>query len=310
MLLYIIRRLFQTVPVILSIFILTFFLIKLVPGDPVQMMVGVKADAQTIANIKKQLGVDRVWWQQIGQNLAGIVQGDLGRSYYFRENISDILAQRWPVTIKLAVLALFFALLVGVPAGIAGAYLRHRWLDELLTVFNVISYTLPSFWLAMIMQYFLGVKLKIFPISGYHGGWWELVLPALALGIGSSAMIARLLRGALLEILAQDYVRTARAKGLPRWRILWRHMIPGAILPVLTFSGLELAAFLGGAVLVEEIFNLPGLGQAFFEGINNRDYPLIQAFTLILAMTYVVINLLIDIWQAWLDPRLQLEDRI
>ena len=279
-------------------------MIHMVPGDPVQRMLGERATPEAVAALRHELGLDLPLHLQLARFFLHLAHGDLGRSLLTGIPVARELLQRYRVTMQLAIYALLIETVLGVTAGILAAVRRGSALDYLTTSVAVLGMSLPSFWLALALMWLFGFVLGWFPISGYRGPY-HLVLPAFTLGILSAAYIARVTRSSLLEVLGQDYVRTARSKGLSERAVLYRHALKNALIPVVTMVGLDLGYLLGGAIVTETVFALPGVGSYVVQGILTRDFPVVQGGVLVVAATFVLVNLLVDLLYGALDPRVK-----
>lgn len=305
MLAYLIRRLGGALVVVLGVACLVFLLIHLVPGDPVEMMLGEAASAADREALRQDLGLDRPLAEQLTQYLHGLLRGDLGASLYSRRPIGQLLAERIPATLELAAAALAFTLMLAIPLGIWAALHRGTLWDQGAMTFALLGVSMPNFWLGPLLILVFSLGLGWLPVSGREGTG-AVILPALTLGASLAAVLSRMLRSSLLEVLNEDYVRTARAKGLSPLRVVWRHALPNAWLPVITLLGLQLGALLAGAVITETVFAWPGVGSLTIESIQKRDYPVVQACVLLISLSYVVVNLVTDLLYGWLDPRIRL----
>ena len=305
MLPYLIRRLAGALVVILGVSCLVFLLIQLVPGDPVEVMLGESASSADRAALREQLGLNQPLPVQLWSYLSGLARGDLGVSLFSQRPIGELLLERIPATLLLTVAALGFALLLAVPLGVLAALRKDSLWDTGAMGFALFGVSIPNFWLGPLLILVFSLWLGWFPVSGAEGrGAW--VLPALTLGTGLAAILSRMVRSSLLEVLQEDYMRTARAKGLSPTRVVWVHGLRNALLPVITLLGLQLGALLGGAVITETVFSWPGIGSLTIEAIQRRDYPLVQACVLLISLAYVLVNLGTDLVYAWIDPRIRL----
>ncbi|HEV8306861.1 MAG TPA: nickel ABC transporter permease [Methylomirabilota bacterium] len=309
---YLLRRAGAMVPVIAVVSVVVFSLIHLTPGDPVNIMLREEADPATAATLRRQLGLDRPLPLQYAAWLGRAVQGELGRSIRTNQPVTDAIRQRVPVTLSLAAAALLVALAIGLPAGILAAVRRNSVVDVAATLVAISGVSLPSFWLAILLILVFSVTLGWLPPLGWVspgrdlGAWVRsLVLPAVTLGVAIAAVVMRMTRASLLEVLELDYVRTARAKGLAERRIVLGHALRNALIPVVTVIGLQAGALLGGAVITETIFALPGVGRLLVDAIFQRDFPIVQGVVLVLALNFLIVNLLVDLTYAWLDPRIR-----
>lgn len=307
MLEFTLRRIFATVPVLLGILFVAFTVLYLIPGDPAQTVAGPRADAETIARIAHEMGLDKPVHQRFIAYLSRVMHGDLGASVLTGKPILESVAEKLPYTIKLALLAMVFSIVLGVSAGIIGAIYQGRWLDRLCTLFSVAGISVPVFLSGLIFLYVFAARLKWFPTSGFGAefGLMPFILPAFTLGIRSAAFLARIVRSSMIEVLNQDFIRTARAKGLSPTRILFRHGLANALIPVITVIGLDLSSYLNGSVIVETIFDLPGIGRFAMDAISQRDYPVIQGIVLIGALIFILVNLVVDILYAWINPKIR-----
>lgn len=299
-----IKRLLGTLPVVFGVLLLTFLLVHMVPGDPVEVMLGESVASADREQLRAELGLDKPLIVQFASYLGKLVQGDLGRSIHTQTPVAGMLAERIPATAKLAVSALLIAILVGLPLGVIAALQANQWPDSLATGFSLTLSAMPHFWLGPLLMLVFALWLGWLPVSGMESGV-SIVLPALTLGFGLAAILTRMTRASLLEVLHEDFVRTARAKGLPEKTVILRHALRAALLPVVTIVGLQLGSLLAGAVITETIFGWEGVGRLLVESIEKRDYPVTQACVLVIALTYVLVNLLTDVLYARLDPRVR-----
>ena len=291
--------------------VLVFTLVQLAPGDPARYMLGLNADAQAVANLRQQLGLDAPALQRWGQWIAGLAQGDFGISYTYRVPVQQLLLERLQVSLPLTAYALLLAVLIALPVGLLAAYRRGSALDVLLSGLTQLGVALPNFWLGILLSLIFAVGLRWVPAGGFAGweaGLWpglrSLTLPALALALPQAAILARVLRGALIDVLHEDYLRTARAKGVSAWRALWRHALPNALIPVLTILGMQFSFLLAGAVIIENVFFLPGLGRLLFQGVVQRDLMLVQSVVLLLALAVALLSFIVELAYHAVDPRL------
>jgi peptide/nickel transport system permease protein len=291
--------------VVLGVCTLVFLLIHLVPGDPVEAMLGESARPADRAALRHALGLDRPLTQQYLTYLARLARLDLGESFHYQRPVRQMLVERIPPTIELTAAALILAVVSAVPLGVLAARYRGRALDSGAMSFSLLGISMPNFWLGPVLILVFSLWLGLTPVSGREGVT-SLVLPAVTLGTGLAAVLARMVRSSVLEVLEEDYVRTARAKGLPETTVLWRHALRNAWLPVLTLLGLQLGGLLGGAVITETVFAWPGVGSLLVEAIQGRDYPVVQACVLLISLVYVMVNTLTDLVYVWVDPRVRL----
>ncbi|HLV12461.1 MAG TPA: ABC transporter permease [Trueperaceae bacterium] len=309
---YVIRRLLWAIPTLLGVFTIIFLLTYLMPGDPVRAVLGEqfqRADPATIQRIRDQLGLDDPWHVQYVRFLYRSVTGDFGRSFVLDESVRDIVGYRFPRTLQLMAAALLVAIIIGIPAGILAARYRYTWIDHTLMLVALIGVAMPVFWQAILAKIFLTQDtygIALFPVAGYGGGNpYYMVLPALVLGTHLSATIARVMRSSLLEERAKDYTRTARSKGLADDKVILKHQLRNALIPVVTIIGLDVGYLLGGSVVTETVFNWPGLGRAVVNAISRRDTPVIIGTLLFGAMLFVVVNIIVDVVYAMLNPQIR-----
>lgn len=302
---YLIRRLIQAALILLGVSLVTFFLLYLLPADPVRQIAGRSATAQTVQNIREQLGLDQPFVVQYWRYLSGLVHGDLGRSYLQKSEVAVLIWARLPATLLLMAGAIGCELLLGLTMGIIAALRRGSMTDQSLMIVSFIGVSAPQFVVGLLLLYVFAVKLGWFPIGGY-GTFGHLVLPALTLGIVGSGWYSRMMRSSMIEVLRQDYIRTARAKGLARRRVVLRHALPNAILPIIAMIGIDIGIFMGGIVVVESVFGWPGIGQLAWQAIQRIDIPIIMAVTLVSACAIVLGNLLADLVTPFIDPRIRL----
>jgi peptide/nickel transport system permease protein len=306
-------RLLALVPMLLALSVASFALVHVIPGDPALVMMGGEGTPQAVEELRRQLGLDRPLHVRYLEWLGRLVQGDLGQSLYNRTQVSEEMLWRMPTTLSLVTLALLLAIAIGIPAGLLSAAFRNTWIDHAARLLTLVSLSLPSFWLGLMLIILFSLWLGILPIVGYEpitqGGVAKaipfLILPSLALGTHLAALLTRLTRSSMLEVLSQDYVRTARAKGLRDRVVLTRHALRNALIPLVTVIGINMGILLGGTAVVETVFVLPGVGQLVVRSLYNRDLPVIQGLILYVATVYVVINLVVDILYTYLDPRLR-----
>ena len=303
---YILRRLLHIIPVLFGVTLLTFSMLHLIPGDPAQILAGPDASASDIMALRQQMGLDRPLAVQYVDYLKGLAQGDLGRSMSTRRPVLDELMDRFPNTLILAVAGVGVAVLLGIPIGVLAAIRARTMVDHAAMVLALLGISAPAFWLGFILMMVFSVHLGWFPSAGYRS-WGHLVLPAFTLGTGAMAIVARMTRSSLLEVLNQDYVRTARAKGLHEVLVIAKHALRNALIPTTTVVGLSFGSLLGGAVLTEMVFAWPGLGRLIVLSIGIRDLPVIQGAVLLLALTFVLVNLGVDLLYGLIDPRVRRE---
>ncbi len=301
---YLSLRLLYTLPVVWLVVSLVFLLIHLVPGDPILQMLGESAPATDIQAARHQYGLDVPLGQQYIHYWKGALHGDLGPSVRFNQSVTSLIAQRYPYTLQLTVAALIVAILLSVPAGVRSARRRDRWDDRLLSVVSLFGLSFPNFALGPILILFFAINLGLLPVSG-SGTFAHLVLPAITMGGALAAILTRMVRTSMLEELGQDYVRTARAKGLSEGTVVYRHALRNAMIPVITVLGLQFGALLAGAIVTETIFSWPGIGRLTIQAIGNRDYYLVQGCILAIGLTYVAVNFLTDLLYSVANPRIR-----
>jgi peptide/nickel transport system permease protein len=299
-----INKVFSFATVIFGVLILTFLLIHLVPGDPVEVMLGESASAADRTELRADLGLDQPLVNQLGSYLTKLAHGDLGRSIHTKTPIIELIKARYPATVKLAVLSLIIGLVIGIPLGIYAALKANHWQDFLVTIISVRFSAMPVFWLGPMLMLVFAVWLGWLPVNGMESRT-SIILPAVTLGFGLSAILTRMTRTSLLEVLNEDFIRTARAKGLSEETVIFRHALRAALLPIITIVGLQMGSLLAGAVITETIFSWDGIGRLLVESIEKRDYPVTQACVLVVALSYVVINFIADLTYAKLDPRVR-----
>ena len=298
------QRVLYTLPVIWLVVSLVFLLIHLVPGDPIAQMLGECAPASDIASTRHAYGLDAPLSEQYFHYWKGVLHGDLGRSIRYNQTVTKLIAQRYPYTLRLTLASLFVAILLSIPAGVRSARRRNRWDDRLLSVVSLFGLSFPNFALGPILILFFAIKLGWLPVSG-AGSFANLVLPALTMGSALAAILTRMVRTSMLEELSQDYIRTARAKGLPERTVVYRHALRNAMIPVLTVLGLQFGALLAGAIVTEKIFSWPGIGRLTVDAISSRDYFLVQGCILAIGLTYVGVNFLTDVLYSVANPRIR-----
>lgn len=307
----ILTRLALALPVVWLVVSLVFLLIHLVPGDPILEMLGEGATPADIDSLRHQYGLDQPLWKQYLHYWNGVLHGDLGNSIRLHDTVSHLVSQRYPYTFALTVTALGLGLALALPAGIAAAVRRGKWADQLLSVVSLFGLSVPGLALGPVLILVFSILLGWLPVSGASssGGhsidWHYLVLPSIAMGGSLAAILTRMVRTAMLEELGQEYIRTARAKGLSEGAVVWRHALPNAMVPIVTVVGLQFGALLAGAIVTEKIFSWPGLGRLVVDAISNRDYALVQGCLLSIGLTYVLVNLLTDLVYRWVNPRMR-----
>ena len=304
MLAFLLRRSGLAALVALTVSLVCFLLVNL-STDVATAMAGEGATAEAIDTIRKQYGLDRPVAVQYVEWLGRALRGDFGDSLYFRTSVSALVAERMPVTLALGAAAILFALVLSVPLGVVAALRPGSWIDRLTLTIAVVGQAMPSFWFALLLMFFFGVTLGLLPISG-SDTWLHFVLPAIALGYYATPAIMRLTRSGMLEVLGSDYIRTARAKGLRAPSVLFKHALRNALAPVVALSAVQLGFMLGGSVVIETVFALHGLGYLAWESIAHNDFPVVQAIVLLISLFYIVLTLLADLANAWLDPRIRI----
>jgi peptide/nickel transport system permease protein len=329
---YIVRRILEAVPVLIGASIAVFMLVHLIPGGPEVALLGERGSSENVAALRERLGLDRPLPEQYLVYVGNILRGDLGNSVAGNIPIADELRQRFPATAELALFALVLAVMVGVPLGVISAVRRGSWVDTGTMLGSLIGVSMPIFWLGLLLLWLFGVELRLLPFIGrlsqnveiqtitglntvdaiLTGNWFalgdalkHLILPSVTLSTIPIAIIARITRSAMLEVLNMDYIRTARAKGLREGAVIRRHALRNALLPVVTVIGLQLGSLLAGAVLTETIFSWPGIGRWLFNSIQGRDYAIVQSVTLVITFIFVAVNMLVDLSYAWLNPRIR-----
>jgi peptide/nickel transport system permease protein len=302
---YIIRRLLQVIPITFGILTLIFSLIHMIPGDPAIQIAGENARPEDVQRVRTELGLDKPLLTQYFSYLGGIARGDLGRSFRTGTSVSKEIAARYPATMQLAFGGMLIALVVAFPLGIVSAIYRNSWIDNVARFFALIGVSMPSFWFGPLLIIAFAIKLDWFPVSGREEGLKSLVLPSLTMGLALAAILTRMIRVSLAEELGQLYVTTALAKGVARWKAIFVHGLRNALIPVITVVGLQFGSLLTGAIITEQIFSWPGLGRLLIQSITSRDYPQVQASIMVIALTYIFINLITDLVYAFVDPRIQ-----
>jgi peptide/nickel transport system permease protein len=304
MLRQLITRLLYALPVLWLVVSVVFLLIHLVPGDPIQQMLGEGAASADIEAARHAYGLDVPLGTQYINYWKGVLHGDLGRSLRLNQEVTAVIARAYPATMTLTVCALLAAVALSIPAGVRSALRRNRWDDRLLSFVSLLGLSFPNFALGPILILFFSIRLGLLPVSG-AGGWRHLVLPSITLGGALAAILTRMVRTSMLEELGQDYIRTARAKGLPERQVIYGHALRNALIPIVTVLGLQFGALLAGAIVTETIFSWPGIGRLTIEAINSRDYYLVQGCILCIGLTYVAVNFLTDMAYSALDPRIR-----
>lgn len=303
---YIFRRILMLVPVMLGISLIVLILIDITPGDPARMMLGAQATQEQVEQLREELGLNDPLPVRYGRFLWGVLHGDLGTSLFTKRPVAAEMMERFPYTLTLVALGTFFSVVFGIPIGIFAAVNQHTWKDNAAIFLSLIAVSMPSFWFALLLIRFFGVHLGWLPIAGVET-WKGWVLPSSAMALGLTALIARQMRSDMLEVLRQDYIVTARAKGLTERRIIFRHALKNAMIPVIMVVGGIFGSSLGGSLITEIIYSIPGLGQYIMTGLINRDYPIIQSGILIISAMFAVIILIVDVIFALVDPRIRMQ---
>lgn len=309
---YIMRRLAATIPVMLVVAVLVFLMLRLTPADPAAIIAGDNANAEQVAEIRKRLGLDQPIITQFAIWVTKLAQGDLGESFFFKKQVVELISDRLEPTLSLAVLTIVLAAAIAIPLGVFAAYKQGSWLDRIVMGFSVLGFSVPVFVIGYLLIYVFAIQLNWFPVQGYQrlsqgfGGWLQrLILPAITLSVIYVALIARMTRTSVLEVMNEDYIRTARAKGQTEFKVLVRHALANAAVPIVTVVGLGIALLIGGVVVTESVYTIPGLGRLTVDAVLARDYPTIQAVILLFSLVYVVINLAVDLTYTIFDPRIR-----
>ena len=298
------KRLLQTIFVLLGISLITFVLLQVVPGDPVALMLEKRADPETIAKVRKELGLDLPYYVQYLNFIKGAIHLDFGTSYFTKEVVTDALFRCFKVTVKLACMSFIFASVIGIPCGIFAAVKRGKGIDTVVMVLSIVGVSAPAFWVAIILQILFGLKLNVLPISGFDTPA-SYILPSLALGARYAGNIARITRTSMLEVLGQDYIRTAKAKGAMRWAVILKHALKNAMIPIVTLVGTDFGYMLTGSMLIEKVFSIPGIGKLAVDAMSNRDLPLLEGTVMYIAFGFGVVSRIVDVSYAFLDPRIR-----
>lgn len=314
MIFYFLRQLFLAIPALFGVLIITFLLMRAVPGDVVTQLVGIDGNvsAERMDEMRRMFGLDLPIHEQFGQWLGAALQGDLGSSLRTSRPILQDLALRFPVTLELTILSLIVALLIAIPLGVVAALYRGKTADSIISIFALLGLSIPGFFLGILLILLFSLKLGLLPPAGYipmqeslAQNLIHMILPSVSLGLVLAAAITRIVRSSMLEILGRDYIRTARAKGLAEHNVTYRHALRNALIPVITVIGLQFGSLLGGAIIIEQVFSLPGVGRFALEGINLRDYPVVQGAVIVIAASFIVVNLLVDLIYSLIDPRIR-----
>ncbi|MFC7061965.1 nickel ABC transporter permease [Halobacillus seohaensis] len=304
------NRIIQLILLLIGISFLVFMSMHIAPGNPATIIGGPTATESDLQAIREDLGLNQPVLLQYFDYIAGVVQGDLGFSFQNNQEVSHAIIERFPQTLNLAIASMFVAVLIGVPAGIISAIKQNSWFDISSTTVALVGVSIPNFWLGTMLILFFAVELQWLPVGGLSAPFWtiegikQLILPAITLGTASAAMIARMSRSAMLEVIRADYIRTAKAKGVKSWAVTWIHALRNAMIPVITVIGLNFGFLLGGTIITEQVFAINGVGRLMIDAIAARDFPVVQGTVLLVATLFVVVNLLVDIVYAFIDPRI------
>jgi peptide/nickel transport system permease protein len=309
---FLLHRIASAALVLFFVSLVTFALIWLVPGDVASQLADPGASIEELQRIRKRLNLDQPWHQQMLAWYGNLLHGDLGQSFLLNRGVAEAILERLPLTLSLTLLALVIAVTLGVAAGVFAAVKHGTWADQSLMVLALVGLSIPDFWLGLVGIYIFAVALGWLPTGGFVPitesvtGWARsMALPAFTLGVTQIGLIARITRSSMLEVLSQDYVRTARAKGVPAWKVVGKHAFANALIPVITVTGVIIGVLLGGAIVIEQVFSLPGVGRLIIGAVLRRDYPVIQGGLLLLAFIYVTVNIIVDLLYAWADPRVR-----
>lgn len=306
---YIFKRLFSMVPVLVGVAFVIFTMLYLTPGDPAKLILGEQASEEALTQFRAAQGLNDPFFVQFGRYLYNAVfNQDIGTSYITKHAVLADVLSAFPNTCLLAGLATLFSVLIGIPLGIVSAIKQYSFLDSVVLVFALIGISMPSFWLGLLLILFFSVQLGWFPSSGFST-FSAMILPSLSLAFGSLAILTRMTRSSMLEVIRQDYIRTARAKGQKESRVIWSHALPNALIPIITVAGLQFGNLLGGALLTESIFSIPGVGRLMVDSIKMRDYPTVQGGVLFIAFSVSLVNLLVDLLYAYVDPRIKAQHK-
>lgn len=302
---YIFRRILLVIPVMLGVSFLVFTMIHFTPGDPVRSILGETASQESIDQLREELGLNDPFLVQYFNYVRNIVvDQDLGRSYVTNRQVANELITKFPITLRLALLGVLVSISLGIPLGILAAVKQYTWIDNVSMFFALLGVSMPIFWQGILLILFFSVTLRLLPSSGFNT-WQQMILPALTLGTGSAAIVARMTRSSMLEVYRQDYIRTARSKGLSEFKVVVRHALRNTLIPVVTIVGLQFGFLLGGAIVTETIFSIPGVGRLMVDAIGQRDMMVVQGGVLMIAFTFSMINLFVDILYAFLDPKIR-----
>lgn len=309
---YILLRTVQIVLVVIGVTVLCFFMLKITPGDPATAILGVQASPQEVERVRRSLGLDQPWPAQLGLWASNALRGDLGISYINKKPVSELILTRLPITLELTFFSMVLATLIAIPLGVISAVRRYSWVDYAFTGFSLFGVSMPSFWFGILLILVFSLWLGWLPASGYvpwSKGIWphlrSMILPGIALGLFLTGALMRFTRASMIETLVQDYVRTARAKGLSQRQVIIDHALRNSLIPTITVLGIQFGALLGGAVIIETVFAFPGVGTMLLTAVNQRDYPVVMGITLVIALLYTFSNLVVDIIYMWVNPRIR-----
>ena len=304
MLKYISKRIIYLIPVLIGIVFLVFTIMYFSPGDPAKLILGDRAPEEQVAALRHELGLDLPYYQQLFNYIKNAIHGDFGNSYQLRIPVWDIIKLRFPLTLQLTIFTMLIAVLIGVPVGILSAVKQYSVIDAFSVIFALLMASIPAFWLGMLLMLLFSLNLGWLPSSGYEGVKW-LILPSITLGFINCATIMRMTRSSMLEVVRQDFIRTARAKGATEKRVVFRHALKNAIIPVITVVGTAFGSSLGGAVVTETVFGLPGMGTQIITAIRQKDNPVVLASVIVIALAFSLVNLIVDILYTYVDPRIR-----
>lgn len=301
---YILKRIVALIPVLLGVTLLVFLILSLAPGDPAKTILGEQAKPEAIEQLREEMGLNDPILVQYGRYMINLFQGNFGKSYKTKVDVVEEISQRFPTTLQLSLTATTIAIVLAIPLGIFAAVRQNSWMDGLSMFIALLGVSIPIFWFSMLLIQLFAVHLRWFPVQG-TGSWKHFVLPGLALGFQSMASIARITRSSMLEVVRQDYIRTARAKGIPNRKVTTRHALQNALIPTITVTGLQIGSLLAGAVLTESVFGLPGIGRYMVQSIEGRDTPAILGCIIVFTIVFTVVNLIVDLLYGLVDPRIR-----
>ena len=304
MLKFVAKRILLLIPVLLGVTFIIFTMMYFTPGDPARLILGDTASQEQVDALREEMGLNDGFFTRYFSYIKGLLHGDLGTSYTTKMPVRDEIADRFPVTFRLAVGCMVFSALIGIPAGIISAIKQYSFLDNVVTVAALLGVTMPNFWLALMLILFFAVFLGLLPASGLYG-WKYYIMPIMSISAATLATVTRMTRSSMLDVIRADYIRTARAKGLSEKMVIFKHMLKNALIPIITVIGVQFASSLCGAVVNEQVFAIPGIGKMMVDAIKNRNYPVVQGGVFIIALIYCVVNLLVDILYAYVDPRIK-----